>query len=216
MDLSLNCKKSTYNAEVNTTDKCRRSSNNCTNTVEPSNTSNLKNTADSSISDDAMTAYKFLNRIKDSAKDIKDSSFASKYTFEYEAIQNEISADIYGTNTDKYKNLLDNAFKNAVTEASIPPFNSPSKDLKIKMSASNLLECEKQSETATGLVWMFKAEHKRILKEIEDYRKKKNHEMVTSLTQLGNTYKQVIDNISGTRDILKTIMNDNLNDDPNK
>lgn len=216
MDLSLNCEKSTYNTEVKNTDKCRRSSNNCNHTAEPSDASNLKDTSDSSISDDAMTAYKFLSRIKGSAKDIKDSSFASKYTSEYEAIQNEISAGIYGTNTDKYKNLLDNAFKSAVTEASISSLKSNSQGLKIKMSASNLLECEKQSETATGLVWMFKAEHKRILKEIEDYRKKKNHEMVTSLTQLGNTYKQVIDNISGTRDTLKTIMNGNFNDDPNK
>lgn len=216
MDLTLNRKQLTYNTKANNADKCRRSSNNCNHSVEASDNSNLNNTADSSISDDAVTAYKFLSRIKNSVKDTKSSSFVSKYTSEYEAIQNEINAGAYGTNTDKYKNLLDNAFKNAVTEASISSLKSSSQSVKIKMSASNLREYEKQSETATGLVWMFKAEHKRILKEIEDYRKKENHQMVASLTQLGNTYKQVIDNISGTRDILQTVMNDNFNDDPNK
>lgn len=213
MDLISNSKPLTYNTEASNVDKYKNSSNNSKHTIETSDNSNLKNTATSNISDDAVTAYKFLNRIKNSVKDVDNSSFASKYTSEYKAIQKEINAGIYGANTDKYKNLLDSALKNAIADASTSSLKSSSQNVKIKMSSSNLCEYEKQSETATGLVWMFRAEHKRILKEIEDYRRKKNHQMVVSLTQLSNTYKQVIDNISGTRDILQTVINDDFNDE---
>lgn len=85
MDLISNSKPLTYDTESNNINKYKNSSNNNNHTVETSENSNLKDTAASNISDDAVTAYKFLNRIKDSVKDTDNSSFASKYTSEYKS-----------------------------------------------------------------------------------------------------------------------------------
>lgn len=81
----------------------------------------------------------------------------------------------------------------------------------VKMTSSTLIKCQKQYDTATSLVWIYKAENKRILQEIEYYKKKKNHSMVNSLTQLSTTYKHVISNISNTVTMIQNSINDSFN-----
>lgn len=71
--------------------------------------------------------------------------------------------------------------------------------MNIKISSSS----QKQYNTATSLVWIFKAENKRILQDIEYYRKKKNQRMVNSLTQLSKAYTHVINNISNIVTMIK-------------
>ncbi|AKA68717.1 hypothetical protein [Clostridium scatologenes] len=156
----------------------------------------VQNTDDSHISSDAMVSYKFLNRIESSVKNITESPFIEKYNSEYENIKKEINSGIYGKNINNYIDLLDNAFKGALNHASNILLKSSTKSDSIKLSSSALTKCQKQYETATSLVWIFRVEHKKVLKEIEEYKKKKNHEKVASLTQLSNTYKHVINNIS--------------------
>lgn len=171
-----------------------------------------KNVDKSDISYDAIIGYKFLNRIKSSAKDINKGHFLEEYKSEYEKIKKEIDSKSYGDNTKKYMNLLNDAFKSLLEHTSNLLIKNSSKTHNIKMSTSCLIKCQKQYDTANTLVWIFKAERKRISREIEDYRKKKNHQMVTSLTQLSNTYKHVINNISNTITLIKTSIDDSLSD----
>lgn len=142
----------------------------------------------SKISGDGIISYKFLKRIEGSACNDNKISFIDKYVSEYEKIKKEIDSGTYGSDKEKYINILDSVFNSSLSHASSH----------IKMSAPSLIKCHKQYETATGLAWMFKAEHKRIKHEIEYYKKKKNHTMVASLRQLSDSYKHAIDNISNT------------------
>lgn len=116
--------------------------------------------------------------------------------------------------------LLDHAFKDSLENAA----NMLGKTLektniknnKIKFSGANLIKYQKQYETATGINWILRAENKRISKEIEEYRKKKNHRMVVSLTQLRNTYKRIINNVSDIATKIRSDIDDNYSEDKTK
>jgi hypothetical protein len=185
-------------------------------TNENSNNIIFKGTDNSNISNDAMISYKFLNRIESSIQDINKIPFIEKCTSEYENIKKEIVSGTYGSDTNKYTDLLDNAFKNALNHASNFLLKPSTKPANIKMSSSTLIQCQKQYETATSLVWLFDAENKRILKEIEAYKKKKNHPLVASLTQLSTTYKHVINNISDTINVIQNTIGDSFNTNSNE
>lgn len=176
----------------------------------------LRSTDDSIISNDAMIGYKFLSRIETSMQDTSKSPSISKYTSEYEKIKKEIVSGAYGSDTNKYTGLLDTAFKNALNNTSNFLLKPSTKSANTKMSSSTLVKCQKQYETATSLIWIFRAENKRILQEIETYKKKKNHRMVTSLTQLSDTYKHAINNISDAATLIKNNIDDSFNADSNE
>jgi hypothetical protein len=203
--------KTDYNINEN-----KNQNNNNKHTDESSNSITFKGTDDSNISSDGMLGYKFLKRIETSMQDSNKTPSISKYTSEYEKIKKEILSGSYGSDTDKYIDLLNNTFKNALTNTSNFLLKSSTKTSNIKMSASTLIQCQKQHDTATSLVWIFKSENKRILKEIEAYKKKKNHRMVASLTQLSDTYKHVINNISNTVTLIESNINDSLNANSNE
>lgn len=168
-----------------------------------------------SISDDAVTCYKFLNRIESSAhiKGANISLFMAKYASEYERIKKEITSGVYGSDTKKYTDLLNNAFKSALNHVSELVPKVPSQTHHIKMSSSALSKCQKQYNTATTLLWSLRAENKATLKKIEYYKRKKNHRKVVSLTQLSNTYKHIINNIDSTAALIKSNVDDNFSED---
>ncbi|NMM63771.1 hypothetical protein HBE96_14030 [Clostridium sp. P21] len=185
-------------------------------TNENSNNTIFKGTDNSSISNDAVLGYKFLNRIETSIKDITKSPFIEKYSSEYENIKKEIVSGTYGSDTNKYTGLLDNVFKNALNLASNILLKGSTKSDNMKMSSSTLIKCQKQYETANGLVWIFREENKKILKEIEECKKKKNHQKVASLTQLSDTYKHVINNLSCTINFIQENVNNSFDTDSNE
>lgn len=185
-------------------------------TNKNSNNTIFKNNDNSDISNDAVIGYKFLNRIETSMHDINKIPSIDKYTSEYKKIKKEIASGLYGNDKNKYIDLLDDAFKNSLNNTSDFFVKSSTKTNNIKMSSSSLTKCQKQYETATSLVWIFSAENKRILQEIEDYKKKKNHRMVTSLTQLNSTYKHVINNISAVVTLMQSTINDSFGENPNE
>lgn len=168
-----------------------------------------------SISEDAKTSCDFLKRLEGSAEKGKNFSI-EKYKAEYEKIREEIESGSYGEDKKRYRKLLDDAFKNAINskEKEIKAFTKESS--KIKMNSSSLLSCQKQYEKATSLLWIFKAENKRILEEIEYYRRKKNHRMVASLSQLSNSYKHVINNIGDTASFIRNSINDSISSEDEK
>lgn len=167
----------------------------------------------SDISNDAVISYKFLNRIEASTQNSEKGSFVEKYIGEYERIKKEIDSGLYGNNTNKFTSLLDNAFKNVIDNSSDLLIKSSEKSSKVKMTSSSLIKCQKQYENATSLVWIYRAENKRVLQEIEDYRRKKNHQMVASLTRLSNAYKHVINNISNTVAMIQQNIDDSFSTD---
>ncbi|EET86419.1 hypothetical protein CcarbDRAFT_3109 [Clostridium carboxidivorans P7] len=173
MDSIVINKSITYETNAN---EHKNSLNNNKHKNENSNNNTIfQSTDDSHISNDAIVSYKFLNRIESSVKDITKSPFVEKYNSEYENIKKEINSGIYGNNTNKYMDLLDNAFKGALNHASNILLKSSTKSDNMKLSSSTLTKSQKQYETATSLVWIFKAEHKKVLKEIEEYKKKKKY-----------------------------------------
>lgn len=175
------------------------------------NTTNFKDKDDSNISKDGTVLCNFFNRIENSSKNNTKISSLSKYTSEYKKIKKEILSGSYGSDTQKYMNLLDNAFKDTLDNFSNLLIKSLIKNTTkntMKMSYSSLIKCQKQYETGTTLTWMFREENKEVLRKIEYYKKKRNTQMVTSLTQLSHTYKHIINNISNTT----TIIMDNIND----
>lgn len=185
-----------------------------------SNNEVFKETNDSVISKDAVIGHEFLSRIEASFGDIKKVHFIEKYASEYEKIKEEIASGKYGNDTKKYMKLLDHAFKDSLENAA----NMLGKTLektniknnKIKFSGANLIKYQKQYETATGINWILRAENKRISKGIEEYRKKKNHRMVVSLTQLRNTYKRIINNVSDIATKIRSDIDDNYSEDKTK
>ncbi|WPC44508.1 hypothetical protein [Clostridium sp. JS66] len=199
--------------ETNTSGHKNSLNNNKHKNENSNNNTIFQSTDDSNISNDAIVSYKFLNRIESSIKDVTKSPFVEKYNSEYENIKKEINSGIYGNNTNKYIDLLDNAFKGALNYASNILLKSSTKSDNMKLSSSTLTKNQKQYETATSLVWIFKAEHKKVLKEIEEYKKKKNHEKVASLTQLSNTYNHVINNISCTINFIQENINESFEKD---
>lgn len=189
---------------------------------ENSNTTITNVVDNSTISEDAKIGYAFLNSIENSVKDTEKTSFIDKYTAEYEKIKKDIESGKYGNDFNKYKNMLDDAFKNAIehvfkltAKEALDSINSTSNTLNKKLPLPELKKCQKQYETATTFVWMFRAENKRILQEIEYYRKKKNHRMVTSLTQLSDSYKHAINNIFADATFIQSKINDSFSADSN-
>ncbi|WP_027625723.1 hypothetical protein [Clostridium lundense] len=180
----------------------------------------FKCTNDSVISKDAVIGHKFLSRIENSFGDVNKVHFIEKYASEYEKIKDEIASGKYGNDTKKYMTLLDNAFKDSLKNAAniigktLEKANI--KNNKIKFSGANLIKYQKQYETATGIAWILRAENKRISQEIEEHRKKKNHRMVTSLTQLSNTYKRIINNVSDIATNIRSDIDDNYSEDKTK
>lgn len=194
----------------------KNSINDSKHTNENSNNTIFKSTDDSNISNDAKIGYKFLSCIETSMQDINKAPSIAKYTSEYEKIKKEIVSGVYGSDTNKYTDLLDNSFKNALNNVSNFLLKPSTKTATIKMSSSTLTQCQKQHDTATSLVWIFRADNKRISEKIEVYRKKKNHRMVASLTQLSTTYKQVINNISDTVTMVQNNIDDSFNANSNE
>lgn len=180
----------------------------------------FKCTNDSVISKDAVIGHKFLSRIENSFGDVNKVHFIEKYASEYEKIKDEIASGKYGNDTKKYMTLLDNAFKDSLKNAAniigktLEKANI--KNNKIKFSGANLIKYQKQYETATGIAWILRAENKRISQEIEEHRKKKNHRMVASLTQLSNTYKRIINNVSDIATNIRSDIDDNYSEDKTK
>lgn len=216
MDSITSNKSISYKINSNHINECKNSTTNNKHTNKNSDNSVFKRTDDSKISYEAMTGYKFLKRIETSTKDSNIALSISQYTSEYEKIKKEILSGCYGSDTHKYADLLDSAFKNALSNISNSSVKSSTKTSGIKMSASTLIQFQNQHDTATSLVWIFKSENKRILKEIEAYKKKKNHRMVASLTQLSDTYKHVINNISNTVTLIESNINDSFNENSNE
>ncbi|MCY6958492.1 hypothetical protein [Clostridium brassicae] len=185
-----------------------------------SNNQVCKNTKSSVISKDAAIGYEFLNRIEASFKDVNKVHFIEKYAYEYKKIKGEIDSGKYGNDTKKYMKLLDNAFRDSLENAAnilkktLEKTNI--KDNKIKFSGANAIKYQKQYETATGIAWILRAENKRISQEIEKYRKKKDHRKVTSLTQLRNSYKRIINNVSDIATNIKSDIDDNYSEDKTK
>ncbi|WMJ81507.1 hypothetical protein RBU49_04435 [Clostridium sp. MB40-C1] len=179
-----------------------------------------KKTNDSVISKDAVIGYEFLNRIEASFKDVNKVHFIEKYAYEYKKIKSEIDSGKYGNDKKKYMKLLDNALKDSLEQATnilkktLEKTNI--KDNKIKFSGAKLIKYQKQYETATGIAWILRAENKRISQEIEKYRKKKDHRKVTSLTQLRNSYKRIINNVSDIATNIKSDIDDNYSEDKTK
>ncbi|OPJ59857.1 hypothetical protein [Clostridium oryzae] len=198
--------KDIYNANEykNTSDKNKCTNNNLDNT-------NIEITDKSNISDDAMVGYKFFKRLEASSTFNDKDSSVNKYISEYEKIKKEIASGTYGNDKDKYKDLLNNAFKNIVSSISDSVIKQSNQAPKIKLSTSALIECQREHDNATTFVWIFKAENKRILKEIEYYKKKKNHRLVNSLRQLSASYKHVINNLSSTAEYINNNISDSLN-----
>lgn len=215
---SITTNKSIFYKTSSNINEYKNSINDNKHTNENSNNTIFKKTDDSNISNDAMIRYKFLSRIETSVQGINKSPFIAKYTSEYEKIKKEIVSGTYGNDTNKYTDLLDNAFKDALNHTSnflIEP-STKTANTKIKMSSSTLAKCQKQYDTATSLVWMFRAENKRILQEIDAYKKKKNHHMVASLTQLSTTYTHVINDLSDTVTLIQSNIDDSFNANSNE
>lgn len=167
-------------------------------------------TDESDISKDAEIGFEFLNRIETSSG---NKASISDYTSEYETIQKEILSGNYGKNIEKYIDLLDDAFKNALGNLSTTAQNTGSK---IKWNLSSMLNMQKQHERASSLRVIYEEENKRIKQEIAYYRKKKNHQMVASLTQLSTSYKSVIENLSAADDMIQTNLSDAFSKDDQK
>lgn len=183
-----------------------------------------KDIDNSVISKDAVIECEFLKRIKASDEDVCKGQFKEKYSEEYKNIKDEIASGKYGNDAKKYMKLLDKAFKDSLEDA----INSEKKALnetlektinkhyKIKFSGAQLIQYHKQYETATGIVWILRAENKRISQEIEQYRKKKDHVKVASLTQLRDSYTGIIKNVSGIATKIRSDIDDNYSEDQNK
>ncbi|KAJ51422.1 hypothetical protein BD780_002576 [Clostridium tetanomorphum] len=182
-----------------------------------SNNEVYKEINDSVISKDAVIGHEFLSRIEASFGDVDKVHFIEKYALEYEKIKDEIVSGKYGNDTKKYMRLLDNAFKdsleNAVNILGKTLEKTNMKDNKIKFSGGDLIKYQKQYETATGIAWILRAENKRIAQEIEIYRKKKDHRKVTSLIQLRNTYRRIINNVSDIATKIRSDIDDNYSED---
>lgn len=175
----------------------------------------FENKDSSNISDDAAISYKFLSSIESSVKNKNKISALNDCASEYKKIKEEIKSGAYGKDVNKYMDLLNNAFKSALNDvgnsiSNIFNKNKSGKTSHIKMSSSALIKCQKQYETGTSIIWMFNAENKRILQEIEYYKKKKNHHKVFLLTQMSNSCKNIIDNVSDTVDYIKSNIDDSL------
>lgn len=182
-----------------------------------SNDEAYKEANDSVISENAVIGYEFLSRIEASFGDANKAHFIEKYASEYEKIKGEIASGKYGNDTKKYMRLLDNAFKDSLENAAnilgktLEKTNI--KDNRIKFSGANLIKYQKQHDTATVIAWVLRAENKRISQEIEMYRKKKNHRKVASLTQLRNTYNNIINNASDIATKIRSDIDDNYSKD---
>lgn len=163
---------------------------------------------ESIISKDAILQCRFLRQIENDAKNNNKASCIAKYTNEYEKIKNEIASGAYGSDKKRYMDLLNNAYKNALSNFS--KTEEAHKGNNIKMSSSTLIKCQKQYEAATSIVWMLRAENKRILEDIEYYKKKKNRAMVNSLTRLSTAYKHAINNLNKTGDFIRSNINESF------
>ncbi|ADK16369.1 MULTISPECIES: hypothetical protein [Clostridium] len=140
------------------------------------NTTNFKGKDDSNISKDGTVLCNFFNRIESSSKDNAKLSSLSKYTSEYKKIKKEILSGAYGSDTQKYMSLLDNAFKDTLNNFSNSLIKSLTKNIAkntTKMSYSSLIKFQKQYETGTTLTWMFREENKEVLRKIDYYKRKK-------------------------------------------
>lgn len=175
---------------------------------------------DSDISNDGVMLYTFLKRIENSTGEGSKISSIPKYASEYEKIEKEISSGAYGNETKKFKDLLDNAYKDALdnfskslTISKTSNNTNINTNSKIKMSSANLLKCQKQYETGTTITWILQEENKRISHEIEHYKKKKDTQKVNSLTELKHDYEHVINNISNTTNEIMANINDHFNSD---
>ncbi|OBR94336.1 hypothetical protein CLRAG_15030 [Clostridium ragsdalei P11] len=202
----------TINKSISCKAKCNVSENKTSSSHN--NTTNFKDKDDSNISKDGTILCNFFNRIESSSKDNAELSSLSKYTSEYKKIKKEILSGAYGSDTKKYMSLLDNAFKDTLDNFSNSLIKSLTKNTTkntTKMSYSSLIKFQKQYETGTTLTWIFREENKEVLRKIEYYKKKRNNQMVTSLTQLSHTYKHIISNISNTTTMIMDNINDSFN-----
>lgn len=170
----------------------------------------------SNISSEARIGYKFLTDIQTYIENLTKNNSTEKNSSVFDNIKNDIISGKYGNDKDKYINILNNVYKNALVDASNLLVKSGTKDINNKMTSSTLVKCQKQYENATSLVWMLRAENKRILADIEYYRKKKNHQMVTSLTNLSASYKHIINEVSNTVTLIGKNIDDNINIAPER
>lgn len=183
-----------------------------------------KDIDNSVISKDAVIECEFLKRIKASDEDVCKGKFKEKYSEEYKKIKDEIVSGKYGKDTRKYMKLLDKAFKDSLEDAVKSQKKALNetiektidKQYKIKFSGAQLIQYHKQYETATGIVWILRAENKRISQEIEEYRRKKDHNKVASLTQLRDSYNGIIHNVSDIATKIRSDIDDNYSQDQNK
>lgn len=224
MNLITNCKLFSYTKDSNTVEhQTLKDDNNSKNTKTDSKNCNIN--SNSNISEDAKINYDFFKSIGDSVKDVTKTPFLDKYIEEYEKIKNEISCGKYGKDVKKYETILENSFKAAINNAfkilnnevdKITKTISTSNTENKKLPLRDLLKCQKQYETATGLTWMFRAENKRIQQEIEYYKRKKNYRKVNSLTELSKSYNRIINNVSAAADFIQGKINDSFSSDTNK
>lgn len=183
-----------------------------------------KDIDNSVISKDAVIECEFLKRIKASDEDVCKGQFKEKYSEEYKKIKDEIVSGKYGKDAKKYMKLLDKAFKDSLEDAVKSQKKALNeimektidKQYKIKFSGAQLIQYHKQYETATGIVWILRAENKRISQEIEEYRRKKDHSKVASLTQLRDSYNGIIHNVSDIAAKIRSDIDDNYSEDQNK
>lgn len=132
-------------------------------------------------------------------------------------IRSEISSGKYGEDIKKCMGLLDNASKDSLENAA-DIIKKTLEETNAKLSKTEhpgvrSVELQKQYEAATQITWMLRAENKRISQEIEEYRRKKDHMKVASLTQLRNDYNRIIGNLSKIVVLINDSTDDNFDED---